>query len=39
MTTLIWIIIAIVVIGVIIYLFKDKLFKKGGTPPPAGPAM
>jgi len=48
-TTILWIVIAIVVVGVIIYLFKDKIFKKGGegpTPPssipptpPAGPTM
>lgn len=38
MTTLIWIVIAIVVIGVVIYLFKDKIFKKGGSStPPQGP--
>ena len=50
MTTLIWIVLVIVVVGVIIYLFRDKIFKKkeGGEPPvppqappstPEGPTM
>jgi len=41
MSTLIWIIIAIVAVGIIIYLLKDKIFKKkeggGPTSPPAAP--
>jgi len=44
MTTLIWIIVAIIVIGVVIYLFKDKIFKKKegegpSMPPTEGPTM
>ncbi len=49
MWTIIWIVVAAVVVGFIIYLFKDKIFKKkeegGPTPPsvppstPEGPTM
>ena len=40
MSTIIWIIVAIVVIGVIIYLIKGKGLKKkegGGSAPPTAP--
>lgn len=40
MNTIIWIIIAIVVVGIVIYLLKDKIFKKkegeGPSVPPTG---
>ncbi len=45
MSTIIWIIVAVIVIGIVIYLLKDKIFKKEGggpsTPPstPGGPTM
>ena len=42
MTTIIWIVVAVVAVGLIIYFFRGKIFKKkeGGPPtsPPATPA-
>lgn len=44
MNTIIWIIIAIVVVAIVIYLLKDKIFKKKegegpSIPPTEGPTM
>jgi len=40
MSTIIWIIVAIAVVAIVIYLLKDKTFKKkeeGPTTPPSTP--
>lgn len=40
MMTIIWIVVAVIVVGLIIYLFRDKIFGKkegGGPQPPMSP--